>query len=146
MAETGTRADPPVAFRFTVKFDNMAPIGFSDCSGLQSEIETLEYAEGGLNTHTWKFAGRTKHGNLTFKRGIVDMQTWKWFQKIASGDFDSRNCTICVKDASGTKDLLEFQHADAFPVKWQGPELAAGQNNLSIETMEVAHQGLVRRS
>ena len=45
MAETGTRADPPVAFRFTVKFDNMAPIGFSDCSGLQSEIETLEYAE-----------------------------------------------------------------------------------------------------
>jgi phage tail-like protein len=146
MAETGKRTDPPVAFRFTVKFDKMQPIGFSDCSGLQSEIETLEYAEGGLNTHTWKFAGRAKHGNLTFKRGIVDRLTWSWFQQIASGDFEARNCTICVKDASGTNDVLEFQIADAFPVKWQGPELAAGQNNLAIESMEVAHQGLVRRS
>lgn len=146
MAETGARHDPPGAFRFTVRFDGMKPVGFSDCSGLQAEIETLDYAEGGLNTHTWKLAGRTKHGNVTFKRGIVDKATWDWFQKIASGDFESRGCTVCVKDSAGVDDVIEFQLADAFPVKWQGPELAAGQNNLAIETMEVAHQGLVRRS
>lgn len=146
MAETGKRVDPAIAFRFTVKFDRMDPIGFSDCTGLQAEVELLDYAEGGLNTHTWKLPGRTKHGNVTFKRGIVDMRTWKWFQKIAAGDFDARNCTVCVKDPSGETDVLEFQLTDAFPVKWQGPELAAGQNNLAIESMEVAHQGLVRRS
>lgn len=145
MAETGARVDPPVGFRFTVKFDRMPAVGFSDCSGLQAEIETLEYAEGGVNTHTWKLAGRARHGNVTFKRGVIDRLTWDWFQKIADGAFDARNCTICVKDASGTQDVLEFQLTGAFPVKWQGPELAAGQNNLALESMEVAHQGLTRK-
>jgi len=39
---------------FTVAFDDLPPGGFSDCTGLQSEVEVQEYAEGGLNTHTWK--------------------------------------------------------------------------------------------
>jgi len=146
VADTGSRSDPASAFRFTVKFDAMEPIGFSDCTGLQSEVEVLEYAEGGLNTHTWKLSGRSKQGNVTFKRGIVDKLTWEWFRKIATGDFESRNCTIYVHDPSGANDVLEFQLADAFPAKWQGPDLNANQNNLAIESMEVAHQGLTRRS
>lgn len=145
MPETGRRRDPPAGFRFTVRFDGMDPVGFSDCSGLQSEVEVQEYAEGGLNTHAWKFAGRSKQGNVTFKRGIVDKLTWDWYAAIASGDFKSRNCTVYVHDASGSEDVLEFQLADAFPVKWLGPELAANQNNLAVEAMEVAHQGLTRR-
>ena len=56
MPETGTREDPIPAFRFTVTFDNLPPGGFSDCTGLQTETEVQEYREGGLNTHTWKFA------------------------------------------------------------------------------------------
>jgi phage tail-like protein len=145
MPETGTRRDPVPAFRFTVAFDDLPPGGFSDCTGLQSEVEVQEYAEGGLNTHTWKLAGRAKQGNVTFKRGIVNKVLWDWYHAIATGDFKARNCSIYVHDASGSEDVLEFQLADAFPVKWQGPELGAGQNNLAIETLEVAHQGLTRR-
>jgi phage tail-like protein len=145
MAKTGQRLDPATAFRFTVAFDDLPPGGFSDCTGLASEVEVLEYAEGGLNTHTWKLAGRAKHGNITFKRGIVDRTLWDWFSAIATGNFKSRNCTVYVHDPSGAGDLLEFQLADAFPAKWQGPDLNASQNNLAIETMEIAHHGLTRR-
>jgi len=144
MSRTATRDDPAPAFRFTVTFEDFAPVGFSDCTGLQSEIEVYEYVEGGLNTHTWKLPGRSKLGNVTFKRGIVNKALWDWYRAIVEGKFRARNCTIYVHDASGSEDLLEFQLVDAFPAKWQGPELSAGQNNLAIETMEVAHQGLIR--
>jgi len=146
MPKTAERLDPVPAFRFTVAFDDLPPGGFSDCTGLQSEVEVQEYAEGGLNTHTWKFAGRTKFSNVVVKRGIVDRVLWDWFNAISRGDFKSRNCTIYVHDPSGSNAVLEFQLADAFPAKWQGPELSAGQNNLAIETMEIAHHGLTRKT
>lgn len=145
MPETDSRHDPVTAFRFIVTFDDLPPGGFSDCSGLSLETEMLEYAEGGLNTHTWRLPGRTKQANVTLKRGIVNRVLWDWHQAIANGDFRSRNCTIRVQDVSGTEDRLEFTLVDAFPVKWLGPELSATQNNLAIESLELAHQGLTRK-
>src|ERR1700722_19420587 len=117
MAKTGKRLDPATAFRFTVAFDDLPPGGFSDCTGLASEVEVLEYAEGGLNTHTWKLAGRDQHRHVTFQRGIVDRKLWDWFSAIATGSFKSRNCTVYVQAPSGATDLLEFQLAEAFPAK-----------------------------
>ena len=145
MPETGQRLDPVPSFRFTVVFDDLPPGGFTDCTGLNSETDVLDYAEGGLNSHTWKFAGRSKQGVLTLKRGIVSKVLWDWYQAIASGDFRARNGTVLVHDPSGSEDVLEFQVVDGFPSKWLGPELSAGQNNLALETLEVAHQGLIRR-
>ena len=82
---------------------------------------------------------------MTLKRGIVNKVLWDWYQAIATGDFRARNCTIVVHDHSGSNDVLEFQLIDAFPTKWIGPELGAAQNNLAIETLELAHQGLRRK-
>jgi phage tail-like protein len=144
VSSTDSRRDPATAFRFTVTFDDLPPGGFSDCSGLTLETEVMEYAEGGLNTHTWRLPGRTKQSNVTLKRGIVNKVLWDWHQKIAGGDFRSRDCTIRVQDPSGSDDLIEFTLVDAFPVKWIGPELSAGANTVAIETLELAHQGLKR--
>lgn len=144
MPETASRIDPATAFRFTVRFDNLQPGGFSDCSGLSMETEVQEYREGGVNTHTWRFATRTKQSNLILKRGIVNMTLWNWFQDIARGTMRFRNGTILVQDPSGGSDLIEFQVLQAFPIKWNGPELSAAQNNIAVESVEFAHQGLQR--
>lgn len=144
MSKTGSRQDPAPAFRFTIAFEDLPPCGFSDCAGLQSETEVQEYAEGGLNTHTWRLPGRSKQSNVTLKRGLVNKVLWDWYEAVRSGRFKSRNASILVHDPSGSDDLHEFQLIDAFPVKWVGPELAAGQNTLAIETLELAHQGLLR--
>ena len=145
MSKTGARLDPAPSFRFTVAFEDLPPGGFSDCTGLQSETEVQEYAEGGLNTHTWRLPGRSKQSNVTLKRGLVNKVLWDWYDAVRTGRFKARNASILVHDQSGSDDLLEFQLIDAFPVKWIGPELAAGQNNLAIETLELAHQGLMRK-
>lgn len=145
MSKTGARLDPPPSFRFTVAFEDLPPAGFCDCVGLQSETEVQEYAEGGLHTHTWRLPGRSKQSNVTLKRGLVDKALWDWYDAVRSGRFRARNASILIHDPSGSDDLVEFQLIDAFPVKWIGPELSAIQNNLAIETLELAHQGLLRR-
>ena len=145
MSESGARPDPFVAFRFTVTFDDLPPCGFSDCTGLTIETEMLEYAEGGLNSHTWRFAGRSKQSNVTLKHGIVNRVLWDWYHDLTDGRIKPRNATIRVHDHAGAEDVLEFQLQRAFPIKWIGPELAAAQNNVAIETIELAHQGLERR-
>ena len=144
MAESGNRSDPIPSFRFTVRFDSLPPLGFSDCTGLQLETEVQEYHEGGLNTHSWKFATRSKQGNLTLKRGIVDAVMWAWYLAIMRGSMQFRNGTVTVQDPSGGSDVMEFQVLQAFPVKWVGPDLSASQNNLAVETLEFAHQGMQR--
>jgi hypothetical protein len=35
-----------------------------------------------------------------------------------------------------------WNFADAYPVKWAGPELRASSNAVAVETVELAHRGI----
>jgi len=142
VAETATRNDPFLAFRYEVQFDDLAVAGFSEISGLTLETEIQEYPEGGLNSHTRKFPGRSKQSNLVFKRGIVDRELWQWFWDQTQGVVKRRNGSILVKDPAGSDDVLTFEFRRAFPAKWQGPELNATANAVAVETLELCHEGL----
>ncbi len=145
MAETGTRNDPFLAFRFEIKLDDLSVGGFSECSGLQLETEVQDYTEGGLNTHVHKFPTRTKQTNLTLKRGLVDRELWDWYWDLTQGQVRFRNGSVIVRDPSGEQVMMEWQFRQAFPCKWQGPELNATQSNVAVETLELCHQGLERQ-
>jgi phage tail-like protein len=145
VAETAARTDPLLTFRFEVRLDDLPVGGFSECGGLQVETEIQEYQEGGLNTNLRRFPTRTRHGNLTFKAGIVDRILWDWHADVVRGRMRRRNGTVAVRDPSGARVLAEWQFRDAFPCKWLGPELNATQNAVAVETFELCHQGLDRR-
>ncbi|MFO7664327.1 MAG: phage tail protein [Chloroflexota bacterium] len=146
MAETGKRNDPIPAFRFEIKLDGLAVGGFSDCTGIALETEVQDYPEGGLNTYVHKFPTRTKQSNITLKRGIVDRVLWDWYYDLTQGRIAFRNGSIAVRDPSGETVVMEWQFRRAFPAKWQGPELNAAQNSVAVETLELCHHGLERRS
>jgi phage tail-like protein len=146
VSETAARKDPFPAFRFEVKLDDISVAGFSECSGLQQEIEVQDYPEGGLNTFVRKFAGRAKQTNLQLKRGIVDREMWNWYYDLTQGRMRFRNGSIRVRDPGGQQVVMEWQFRDAFPCKWVGPDLNATQNNVAVETMELCLQGLERRT
>jgi phage tail-like protein len=145
MPSTGTRQDPALAFRFEVQVDKQSLGGFSECSGLQLETEVQDYAEGGANDFLLKFPSRTKQANITLKRGIVDRQLWAWHYDLTQGKVRLRSGSILVRDPSGERIVMEWQFKDAFPCKWMGPDLNAGQSNVAVETLELCHQGLERR-
>ena len=142
MAETGKRQDPFLAFRYEVQFDDLPVAGFSEITGLMLETEIQDYAEGGLNSHLRKFAGRSKQTNLVLKRGIVDRELFQWFWDQTQGIVKRRSGSIVVKDPAGDADVLTFQFRDALPAKWSGPELNAGQSAVALETLELVHEGL----
>ncbi|MDX1413885.1 MAG: phage tail protein [Candidatus Promineifilaceae bacterium] len=144
MSATAERDDPFLSFRFEIRFDGKTEGGFSECSGIQVETEVQEFAEGGLNTHLHKFVTRSKQSNITLKRGIVDDTLWQWHNELVQGLISYRNGTILVRDPSGGDVVMEWQFWRAFPSKFIGPELNAGQSSVAVETLELCHHGLER--
>jgi phage tail-like protein len=129
--------------RFYVKIDGMTSAVFTEMSGLQVETVVTEYEEGGNNGFVHRLPGRTKVGNLTLKRGIVaSNEFFNWYSEILEGKLKYRHVDVLVYDTEG-KELAKWSFANAFPVKWIGPQLAADGKNAAIETLELAHEGLI---
>jgi phage tail-like protein len=144
MAQTASRNDPIPAFRFEVRLQGLNLAGFSECVGLQLETEFHEYLEGGANDFAHKFPTRTKQGNLTLKRGIVDRELWDWYYALTQGTVAPKDGIIAVRDPSGGKTVMEWQIDGCLPMKWQGPDLNAQQNTVAVETLELCYLRLKR--
>jgi len=136
-------ADPVGELRFKVTLDDDTDIGyFSECTGLAVEYEVMEYQEGGENRFTHKLRGRIKYPNLVLKRGITyEQNLLKWF--FQTTEWNKRGgITLSLLGADG-KAVRTWGFSNAVPVKWQGPNLNASSNNAAVETLEVAHLGMV---
>ena len=48
---------------------------FTQVTGFSSQVDVLEYAEGGQNTFVHRLPTRTKQGNITLKRGVITSDT-----------------------------------------------------------------------
>jgi phage tail-like protein len=141
---TGDRHDPVLSFNFKVEITGLIIAGFSEVSGLQAEIEVHEYREGGLNEYIHKRAGPAKYAtNLVLKRGIADSQElWSWYSDVLQGRIERKSLDIVLMDSAGTeKRRWTFQNA--YPVKWSGPDFKAQASEIAIESLELAHEGLI---
>lgn len=118
---------------------------FTTIEGLQMEREVLEYAEGGVGEFVHKLPGQLKYPNLTLGRGITNQdELQKWFLDCANAA-QLHEITVTLVD-SAQQPQRTWAFADAFPVKWQGPKLAADADSAATEQLEVAHRGLVIRT
>ncbi|MBU7005777.1 phage tail protein [Phosphitispora fastidiosa] len=141
---TGIRKDPYANFSFLVEIGGLIAGGFSEVSGLQAETETEEYREGGVNEYVHKLPKITKHTNLTLKRGITDSDVfWKWHRDVISGKIERKNGSVILLDAAGN-EKWRWNFSQAYPVKWNGPELKAESNTIAVETIELTHHGLTK--
>lgn len=140
----GARVDPFSAFNFLVEIDGMLAGGFSECSGLSVETDVFEYREGGVNDFTHRFAGATKSPNLVLKHGLTVLDgLWEWHQDVVSGTITRRNGSIFLLDERRVP-LTWWDFRQAYPVRWNGPDLQAGSASVAFETIELVHQGLSR--
>ena len=87
-----------------------------------------------------------QHAREALKRGIVDRQLWDWYYRLSQGTVAPKDGSITVRDSAGQAVVMEWQFTDALPVKWQGPDLNATQNNVAVETLELAYLSLERRT
>lgn len=141
---TGDRKDPFNAYRFLVEIDGITRAGFRECSGLDSDQAPVEYREGDQDLTVRKLPGLVRYSNISLRRGITDdAELWEWRQKAASGVVERKNGSIVLIDSSG-KEQWRWNFREGWPTKWTGPSFNATTNDVAIESLDIAHEGITR--
>ncbi|MFW5834194.1 MAG: phage tail protein [Pseudomonadota bacterium] len=147
MADDGsaqsTSVWPIPKFHFQVKWDSEV-MSFQEVSGLDVEAQPIEYRAGDAPTFgTVKMPGLIKSSNVTMKKGVFksDNKFWDWFNQIKMNTIKRIPITISLLDESGSPTMV-WTLANAFPTKITGTDLKADGNEVAIETIEIAHEGI----
>lgn len=146
MTSTGARTDPYSVFNFIVEIDGIdagAVAGFQEVSGLVSEVAVIDYREGSEDITVRKLPGLRKYTNVVLKRGVTRSDAlWNWHKAVLDGQVERRNVGIVLLNEARQPEA-RFALREAWPCKWEGPTLNAANNEVAIETLELAHEGLV---
>lgn len=126
-------------------------IGFTEVSGLDFETEVIEYREGSSKKYNkLKQPGLTKYSDVTLKRGTFEgdfgfFNLWKqsyYFQEgNKTGSKYRRTVTIKLLNEEH-EPIITWKLENAWAKKVQSTDLKADANEVAIETMELAHEGL----
>lgn len=116
--------------------------GFSEMSGMELSMQPEEYKEGGRNGAVLKFPSRVTWSNLTLKRGIgTSTELWDWHYGFVTGEGKRRDGMIMLLDEQKQPSRIWYFRR-GLPIKYTGPTLNATQNNVAIEAVEIAHEGI----
>ncbi len=143
----GERKDPFKNFRFLVEIDGIVQAGFREVTVPDSTTDVVEYREGNEKTITpRKLPGLTKYGNLTLKWGVTDsLELYNWRRLVETGQIEKarRNLAVIVLDDEGNP-AARWEFLNAWPSKYDAPDLNATANEVAIETLEIVHEGMIR--
>lgn len=134
---------PLPVFHFTVEWGGES-VSFSEVSGLNIESQVIEYRDGANPEFTaQKMPGLQKYGNITLKRGVVDgdNQFYEWLNTTNLNKVERRDLIINLLNEEH-EPVMSWKVKNAFPVKVDGPGLKATGNEVAIESLEIAHEGL----
>ena len=132
---------PFLTYRFTLETGHLISGGFSEVTGLQSEVEMEEYREGGRNDYAHHLPKTTSYQNIVLKRGLFDPALWDWFRDVRRGVIERRDISLALLDSQG-EEVVRWHVLQAFPSRWTGPELQADSATVAAESIELVHEGL----
>jgi len=135
---------PLPKFHFQVEWAG-ARIGFTEITGLTLETEVIEYREGSSPEYNKiKMPGLHKFGNITMKRGVFagDNDYYIWYNTVKLNTIQRRDITISLLNENH-EPVVVWKVKSAWPIKIQSPDLKSDANEAAIESLEVAHEGLV---
>lgn len=142
------RNNPYGAFNFLVSLgagdESSIVAGFSDVSGLGTEINYSEYRNGNDKVNTARKVPNTfKQEDVTLKRGLIgSTDLFQWIKDVREGGDGRRTVTITVLDEA-RNPVSSFKLVNAQPKKWVGPTLAAkGGGEVAMEELHLTHEGV----
>jgi phage tail-like protein len=144
-----TRNDPLRNFRFKIEIDGITQAGFSEAMLAESTLDVIDYRVGTDPTHVQKLNGLRKNGNITLKWGMVvgasALDLFKWFNDVGNGQIRTlrKKVTIHVFNEAG-EAAARFVVSEAWPMKYDPPDLNAKGNDVTIELLELANEGVER--
>ncbi len=134
---------PKPVFHFSVEWGG-EKVSFSEVSGLNIESEVIEYRDGANKEFTpQKMPGLQKFGNITLKRGVFDgdNEFFEWLNTTNLNTVERRDLIINLLNENH-EPVMTWKVKNAFPVKIESPGLNATGNEVAIESLEIAHEGV----
>ena len=140
------RTAPYGAFNYVVNFDGGELFGgFSDVSGIGTEITVAEYRDGNeKENHVRKVAGVHKVSDVTLKRGIVKFDDlFKWIGEARTkGPAAQKSIVITLHDEL-QKPVMSWLLRGVIPMKYTGPTLAGkGGGDVAMEELVLSAEAL----
>ena len=134
---------PLPKFHFEVKWDGEV-MSFQEVSGLDVEAQPIEYRAGDSPIFSaMKMPGLKKYSDVTMKKGVFksDTKFWDWFNAIKMNTVKRMPVTISLLDEAGRPDMV-WTLTNAWPTKITATDLKSTGDEVAIETIVIAHEGL----
>lgn len=138
---------PRPAFHFQVSLGS-EKVEFSEVSGLTQEVQLIEYRTGASPDYsTIKMPGLHKYNNITLKKGVMDNDNkfFDWLNTVKLNTITRKDIVISLLNEEH-KPVMTWSAINAWPVKVEGPSLKASGNEVAIESIELAHEGLTLKN
>lgn len=135
---------PLPKFHFKVTLGSKGEIAFQEVSGLDTEVDIIEYRAGNSKDFgKIKMPGLKKNSDITMKKGmfVKDDALFKWITEIKMNTIERQNVTIQLLDEEH-KVLFTWSLKNAFPMKVTGTDFNAQNSETAIEELVLAHEGL----
>jgi phage tail-like protein len=130
-------------------------VRFAEVSGIDAGMEVETYHEGGRNTNPLRFTRWGQFSSLVFRRGVTaDNGLWEWYFQVQfqTGAPLRKNGFVLLQAGTaatalpgiGGQPIAAWFFSNGLPERLTGPGLDAARNEIAIETLEIAHEGLLR--
>ena len=135
---------PIPRFHFQVDWGG-AKISFTEVTGLVMEREKIEYRHSdSKDFNKIAMPGMVKNNNITLKRGKfeADFDYNTWLEEIADDRAKKRRDVTIRLLNEKHNPVAAWTAARCFPVKVTAPDLKSDANEIAVESIEIAHEGL----
>lgn len=128
-------------FQLTIAGNSLG--SFHTCTGLGAQVEVEQFVEGGNNGFVWQLPSRISWSNITLTRPVTTDTTKvaNWLARIIKR-VDRQDGEIVALQPDLTP-ITRWQVLGIVPVNWQGPSFDPANSQPAVETLEIAHQGLM---
>jgi len=138
---------PFTAFNFAVEIvrsDRPAPLvgaAFSECDGLEMNMEIKTIREGGANDRQVRLAGPATVGQLTLKRGMTpdSLDLWQWMNDSIADPGLRADAEVVMLAPDGA-ERARFVLSRCLPVKVKAPPLNGKDGAVAIEELQLAYE------
>jgi phage tail-like protein len=140
--------DPLRNFRYRLEIDGIVQAGFSEVAIGDASNDPIEYREGNEITTVRKLKGLNKYANITLKWGLTDsIELSNWHRMVVDDATPlaaaRRNVVIRVQNEAG-EDKAAWEITRAWPTKYNPADLNGKGNEVAIESLELANEGIRR--
>ena len=137
--------DALTAARFSLSIDGYEIASFSELGGISSEVEVVEYREGGDDTIIRVLPGKPFPPTITLKRGMTSsMELWAWHELARSGDAGARKTADLTMYSVDGSPVARFHLENAWPAKIEIGALKAGSSEVLMESVTIVCEQIQR--